>query len=129
MSFQEERFGLANRVALVTGGYSGLGAAISLGLAASGAKIAITGIEGDKAVAFAKILETRGYHAYADTFDVLSTSDTRRMLDGVVEHFGRLDILVNSVGVNRGQMAVEMTEEVFDSVLDVNLKGALFQAQ
>jgi len=129
MTFEEQRFGITDRVALVTGGYSGLGAAISLGLAASGARIAISGIEGDKAAAFARMLESKGHEAYASTFDVLSPDATRRMVDGVVEHFGRLDILVNSVGVNRGQPAAEMTEEVFDSVLDVNLRGALFQAQ
>jgi len=129
MSFSEEKFGVANRVALVTGGYSGLGAAISLGLAAGGAKIAVAGIEGSQALAFAKMLEARGHEAYADTFDVLSAEATRRMVDGVVEHFGRLDIFVNSVGVNRGQPALEMSEDVFDQVLDVNLRGAFFQAQ
>src|SRR6266571_1021275 len=129
MSFEEQRFGVGNRVALVTGGYSGIGAAISLGLAAKGAKIAVTGNEGDKALAFAKTLESRGHDAYAATFDVVSAAATRRMVDGVVEHFGRLDILVNSVGVNRGQPAEEMNEDVFDHVLDVNLKGAMFQAQ
>jgi len=51
------------------------------------------------------------------------------MTDGVVERFGRLDIFVNCVGVNREQRADEMTEDLFDNVLDVNLKGAMFQAQ
>jgi len=129
MSFEEQRFGVDKRVALVTGGYSGIGAAISLGLAAKGAKIAVAGNEGDKALAFAKTLESRGHDAYAATFDVVSAAATRRMMDGVVKHFGRLDILVNSVGVNRGQPAEEMNEDVFDYVLDVNLKGAMFQAQ
>jgi NAD(P)-dependent dehydrogenase (short-subunit alcohol dehydrogenase family) len=129
MSFEEQRFGIRDKVALVTGGYSGLGAAISQGLVSRGAKLAVTGIEGDKAAAFAKTLQARGHDVYADTFDVLSPEATRHMVDVVVEHFGRLDILVNSVGVNRGQPAEEMTEEVFDSVLDVNLKGALLQAQ
>ena len=51
------------------------------------------------------------------------------MVDGVAAHFGRLDILVNCVGVNREQPADEVTEDVFDNVLAVNLKGAMFQAQ
>jgi glucose 1-dehydrogenase len=51
------------------------------------------------------------------------------MVDGVVEHFGRLDILVNCVGVNREQKAEEVTEEVFDNVVAINLKGAMFQSQ
>jgi len=51
------------------------------------------------------------------------------MVDDVVNHFGRLDILVNSVGVNREQKADDVTEEVFDNVIGVNLRGAMFQAQ
>ena len=60
---------------------------------------------------------------------MLSVADTRRMTDGVVERFGRLDIFVNCVGVNREQRAGDMTEDLFDNVIDVNLKGAMFQAQ
>ena len=51
------------------------------------------------------------------------------MVDGVAEHFGRLDILVNCIGVNREQSANDVTEDVFDNVVAVNLKGAMFQAQ
>jgi gluconate 5-dehydrogenase len=51
------------------------------------------------------------------------------MVDDVVRHFGRLDILVNCVGLNREEKAEEATEEMFDHVVDVNLKGAMFQAQ
>jgi NAD(P)-dependent dehydrogenase (short-subunit alcohol dehydrogenase family) len=112
------------KVALITGGYSGLGKAISLGLAAQGAKIAVAGIEAAQAAEFA-----RGCGALAVPFDVTSVADTRQMIDRVADHFGRLDILVNCVGVNREQKADEVTEDVWDNVIDINLKGAMFQAQ
>jgi gluconate 5-dehydrogenase len=129
MSAAERIFGIRDKVALITGGYRGIGAAIASGFAGMGAKIAVTGIEGQQAESFAGSLRDRGHDAYAAQFDVVSAQSTHRMVDGVVEHFGRLDILVNCVGVNREQHANEITEEVFDNVLAVNLKGAMFQAQ
>jgi gluconate 5-dehydrogenase len=121
--------GLGGKVALITGGYSGIGAAISLALAEAGAKVAVTGYEGEKALDWAERLRARGYEAYGAWFNVLSQSGTQRMADDVAARFGRVDILVNSAGVNREQKAEELSEEVFDSVIDVNLRGAMFQAQ
>jgi gluconate 5-dehydrogenase len=117
------------KVALITGGYSGLGKAISIGLAAQGARISVAGIEGVQAAEFAEGLRSKGCDAYAITFDVTSTADTLQLVDHVADHFGRLDILVNCVGVNREQKADEVTEDVWDNVIAVNLKGAMFQAQ
>jgi NAD(P)-dependent dehydrogenase (short-subunit alcohol dehydrogenase family) len=129
MSFAEKIFGISGKVALVTGGYRGIGAAISSGLAQRGAKIAVTGIEAQQAKDFADSLSAQGVDAYSAVFDVVSAAATHQMVDGVAAHFGRLDILVNCVGVNREQPADEVTEDVFDNVLAVNLKGAMFQAQ
>src|SRR5882762_4358951 len=98
MSPAERIFGIRGKAALITGGYSGLGKAISLGLAEMGARIAVAGIEGGQAAEFVKGLRSKGCEAYASTFDVTSTADTREMVDRVAEHFGRLDILVNCVG-------------------------------
>ena len=92
-------------------------------------EFAVTGIESAQATAFAESMRVRGHDAYSATFDVISAAETQRMVDGVVEHFGRLDILVNCVGVNREQKAEEVTEDVFDNVVAINLKGAMFQAQ
>jgi len=109
---------------LVTGGYGGIGEAVSRGLIAMGAQVAIAGHNGEKAAACAATL-----HAYPAPFDALSVPGTGRMVDDVAQHFGRLDILVNCVGLNREEKAEEATEERFDYVLDVNLKSAMFQAQ
>jgi len=129
MSPADRIFGIAGKVALITGGYSGLGKAISLGLAEMGARIAVAGIEGPQAAKFAETLRAQGREAQAYTFDVTSTSETRDMVDAVADRFKRLDILVNSVGVNLEQTALEVTEDVFDSAMAINLKGAMFQAQ
>jgi NAD(P)-dependent dehydrogenase (short-subunit alcohol dehydrogenase family) len=106
---------LDGKVALVTGGYGGIGAAVSRGLAQAGAKVAVCG--------------QAGGDAYAVAFDALSPTETRRMVDDVAGHFGRLDILVNCVGLNREEKAEEVTEDMFDLVVDVNLRSAMFQAQ
>lgn len=120
---------LDGKVALVTGGYGGIGDAVCRGLADAGAKVAVAGHNAQKATALAENLKGQGADAFAAAFDSVSVAETRRMVDDVADHFGRLDILVNCVGLNREEKAEEVTEEMFDHVVDVNLKSAMFQAQ
>jgi NAD(P)-dependent dehydrogenase (short-subunit alcohol dehydrogenase family) len=125
----DQLFRLEGKVALVTGGYGGIGQTVCRGLAQAGAKIAIAGQSLEKAAAFAKVLEAEGHTSHAAAFNVLSVSETNRMFDDVAKHFGRLDILVNLVGLNREEKAEAVSEEAFDRVVAVNLKGMMFQAQ
>ena len=120
---------LRGKVALVTGGYGGIGEVVSRGLADAGAKVAVAGHDAEKATACAAAIGKLGHDAYAAAFDSVSVPETRRMVDDVAAHFGRLDILVNCVGLNREEKAEDVTEEMFDHVVDVNLKSAMFQAQ
>jgi NAD(P)-dependent dehydrogenase (short-subunit alcohol dehydrogenase family) len=129
MGSPEQLFRFDGKVALVTGGYGGIGEAVSRGLARAGAKVAVSGHNAEKAAACAEALRQDGGDSYAAAFDSLSVGETRRMVDEVVRHFGRLDILVNCVGLNREEKAEEVTEELFDHVMDVNLKSSMFQAQ
>lgn len=125
----DDLYRLDGKVALVTGGYGGIGEAVCRGLAAMGAKIAISGHNGERAAALAQSLEAEGKSAWAGAFEATSVSATREMVDGAAAYFGRLDILVNCIGLNREEKAEEVTEELFDYVCDVNLKSAMFQAQ
>ena len=125
MGLSGELFDLEGKVALVTGGYGGIGEAVCRGLAAVGAKVAVAGHNAEKAEACAASFAD----GFAASFQATSVPDTQRMVDQVVKHFGGLDILVNCVGLNREEKAEEVTEEKFDYVLDVNLKSAMFQAQ
>lgn len=130
MTETERMFRLDGQVALVTGGYGGFGAAICEGLVDMGARVAVAGHNAAKAEAFAADLRERGAEATAFPFDGLSVADTQGMTDAVAEHFGRLDVLVNTVGGNgREELAAEVSEDGWDHVLDQNLKSAMFQAQ
>jgi len=129
MPFTDQCFRSDSKVALVTGGCGGIGEVVSHGLAEMGAKVAIADIRSEKAASCAAALRTRGFESYSLGFDVQSVADTQRMADQVAAHFGHLDILVNCVGLQREEKAEEVTEDNFDLVVRVNLKGAMFQAQ
>jgi len=129
MAHVERLFRLDEKIALITGGYGGIGAAVTRVLAGAGAKVAVAGHDGEKAAAFAESLRGEGHDTFSSEFDVLSVAETRRAVDEVVAHFGRLDILVNCIGLNREESAETAGEDKFDHVIDVNLKGAMFQAQ
>ncbi len=129
MQAADNFFRLDGKVALVTGGYGGIGQVVVPGLLDAGAKVAIAGQNSEKAAAFSKTLNVGGQETYAAAFDVLSVSDTNRMVADVAAHFGRIDILVNLVGLNVEEKAEDVSEEKFDKVIGVNLKGMMFQAQ
>src|SRR5437762_5339346 len=123
-------FRLDDKVALVTGGYGGIGSAVCRGLAAAGAKVSVAGRDAEKAKACAAAIRDAGGQAEPTIFDALSSTDTRRMVDEVARHWGRLDILVNTVGGNqRAELADEVTEEGFEHVMRLNLSSAKFQSQ
>lgn len=120
---------LSGKVAFVPGGYGGLGEAIAWGLATNGARVVVSGRSREKAATLADTLIDQGYEAAAQAVDVTVTADIRDAADFVVERFGRLDVLVNCVGIQREEPMLEVTEEAFDEVYRVNLKAAMFLAQ
>jgi NAD(P)-dependent dehydrogenase (short-subunit alcohol dehydrogenase family) len=123
-------FRLDGKVALVTGGYGGIGSAVCRGLAAAGARVAVAGHNTERAEACAGEIRKEGGDAAPFTFDALSATETRRMVDAEAATWGRLDILVNTVGGNqRAEMADEVSEDGFEHVMKLNLTSAMFQSQ
>ena len=112
------------RVAIVTGGGSGIGRAVAVRLAKEGAQVAISYRSNDAAAEEAAE-EVRGAGVRCETFkgDVAEPGDVKALFDGVTEAFGRVDILVNNAGVTRDNLMMRMKEEEFDEVLRTNLKG------
>ena len=122
-------FDLKGKVAFVPGGYGDIGKAIVWGLARHGAKIAIAGRDVAKANALAARLRGEGLAASGFAMDARSVDAIRATVDDVFAEFGAIDILMNCVGIQREQPLLEVTEEAWDEVGDVNLKAAMFTAQ
>jgi len=116
--------GLQGKSAIVTGGSTGIGAAVALGLAREGSDVAINH-RGDDAEAedVVREIEALGRRALALNLDVTGYADAEKMVATVISEFGKLDILVCNAGINRDGVIWKMTEEQWDTVIDVNLKG------
>jgi len=122
-------FKLDGQVALIAGGYGGIGAALTLGLAQQGAKVAVAGRSLDKATTFAETLSDQGFNAVGLAFDILNPQEITGLVKGVVDHFGQLDILVNCVGTHIEKPAEELSPAEWDLVHNTNLRGAFLLAQ
>ena len=115
--------GLHGRAALVTGGGSGIGAAIALELAAEGCGVAIADRDAVAAGAMAAQVSTRGVRGLARAADVSDFALAQSVVDDVAKAFGRLDILVCCAGITDDAPSWRMDEQQWDHVLSVNLKG------
>jgi gluconate 5-dehydrogenase len=122
-------FDIGDRVALVTGGATGIGRAVATGLAEAGARVIVAGRRLEVAEATAADLRNAGAVADALQVDVTSVADIGRLFAAVEEEHGRLDILVTSAGTNRRKPMLEYDEASWDTVVGTNLKGAFFCAQ
>ena len=114
---------LTGKVALVTGAAQGIGKAIALLLARNGADLVVSDINLEKAEETAKEIRAIGPKAMAVKVDVANWSDVERMVTGILEKLAKIDILVNNAGITRDKLILRMTEEDWDAVLGVNLKG------
>jgi 3-oxoacyl-[acyl-carrier protein] reductase len=121
--FQYAGFDLSGRVAIITGGGTGIGKAIALLLARNGADIVVSDINLEKAEETAKEIGAIGPKAMAVKVDVANLSDVEGMVTGILEKLAKIDILVNNAGITRDKLILRMTEEDWDAVLGVNLKG------
>ena len=114
---------LEDRVAIVTGGARGIGQGICFRFADEGAKVAVFDVIPDEAKKVAAEIVKSGGAALALKVDVTKASEIEKAVKEVISEFGKVDILVNNAGITKPSKVADMTEEVWDSVVDVNLKG------
>jgi len=122
-------FELKNKVVLVTGARRGMGKSHCLALARQGAKVAVTDIDLKECEEVVKEIKNQGGEAAAFKMDVSNAKEVEQVFDEVIKKFGRLDILVNNAGIFFPKPALDLTEEEWDKMLDINLKGQFLCAR
>jgi len=122
-------FDLTGKVAVVTGGALGIGKGIAVRLAEAGAAVMIADMKDGEAEQTVREIRESGGKAEFVHANAANVADAQATIQRVVEVFGRLDILVNNAGIYPFAPALEITEELWDRVLDINLKGTFFFAQ
>ena len=122
-------FDLTGKVAIVTGATKGLGYGMALGLAQAGADIAVVSRTPADCEKVAAKIRTMGRKAMAAPADVADSQAVQRLVDNVTAEFGQIDILVNNAGTAVTKPAENLTEEDWDRVVDLNLKGVFLLSQ
>lgn len=122
-------FDLKNKVALVTGARRGMGRTHALALAKQGAKVVITDIDANQCEPVAEEIKSGGGEAVCLKMDVSNSTEVNQVFDEIIKKYGRLDILVNNAGIFFAKPAIELSEEDWDRMIDINLKGQFLCAQ
>ena len=122
-------FNLAGKCAVVVGGTSGIGKAIALGLASAGANVIASSRSKPAVEATANSLEAHGSKTLRIASDVLDRASLQLLHDAVLSSFGRIDILVNSAGITKRVPTIDCSEELWRSIMNVNLNGTLRACQ
>jgi len=120
---------LKDKVAIVTGSGRGIGEGIALRFAEEGAKVVVNDVNEADAQRTIETIKSKGGQAVSVTGSVASREVAQKMVDTAVKEFGTVDILVNNAGIIRDAMLHKMTEEQWDQVIEVNLKGVFLCTQ
>lgn len=122
-------FDLTNKVALVTGGTKGIGFGIALALGKYGATLAINGRNSEHGKKAKVLLQKEGIEVQFFKADVTKKANVNDLVDQVVNEFGKIDILINNVGMNIRKSLIDIEEEDWDQVIGTNLKGIFLVGQ
>jgi len=122
-------FDISGRVAVITGGASGLGRAIAVGYAQSGARVVLVDISDEGMRETTALIAEQGHAAQIEHVDVTSKAEVDALADRIVERYGHVDILVNSAGAAFRSPAEEFPEDRFDFIVGLNLKGTYLCCQ
>ncbi len=122
-------FSVANQVVLVSGGSRGIGKALARGFAERGAYVWITGRDDATLQATASEISVGEHRVRYAVSDVTRVNDCQLAVEVIIQAHGRIDTLINVAGINVRKPAVEVTEENYDAILGINLRGAFFMAQ
>ncbi|HEX4789586.1 MAG TPA: 3-oxoacyl-ACP reductase FabG [Actinospica sp.] len=117
------------RVAIVTGAAQGIGAAVAQRLAAEGAAVAVADLTAERGRETVQAIVKDGGRAVAYGADVSQSSDVAELVAAVVAEFGKVEILVNNAGITRDNLLFKMTDEDWDSVINVNLRSAFLMSR
>ena len=122
-------FSVQQQVVIVSGGSRGIGRALAVGFAQRDARVIITGRHADSLEATAREIGTADNPVRAITCDVSRRDQVETLVNTVIEEFGQIDTLINVAGVNRRKPALDVSEDDYDFILDINLKGAFLLSQ
>ena len=125
----EELFSVADQVVVVSGGSRGIGRAIAEGFAERRAKVIVTGRDSEALSDTAAAISGSGGQVSTFICDVADPAAIQEFVAKVLEEFGQIDTLVNCAGVNRRMPSVEVTDEDYDHIFDINLKGAFLMSR
>ena len=121
---------LKDKIALVTGSSRGVGRSIALGFAKQGANVVVNYTSNENAAnEVVEIIQSMGGKAIAVKADVAQKTEVENLVNSAIDTFGRLDILVNNAGFTRPALMIKMSEEQWDQVVDIHLKGAFLCSQ
>jgi 3-oxoacyl-[acyl-carrier protein] reductase len=125
----ETKMELTGKVAIVTGGGSGIGQGIALALAKAGVSVVICGRRKEALEKTVQVIDGAGGHVIIVQGDVSQTPDVQRVVKTALDTFGRLDILINNAGVSGGDFIHKMTDDDWGQVMSINLRGAFRMAR
>lgn len=126
---QTDLFSLQGKVALVTGGSGDIGLALARAMAKAGASIVLNGTAQTKLDKAGRELEALGARVALIKADISKTSECTRLAQAALEAFGRIDVLVNCAGINRRRPILEVTEDDYNAIMDVHVRGSYFLSQ